>query len=282
MRASARARPATSARSSAGVTLCTSTTLYDGLDQPFAVSDPNGQVSTATFDALGRTTSTTSPRGGGALKQSLDVTTSRVTYDADGNVLDACRPRQASDGGGGCDATSRYATHTAYDVAGRPVASISYRDTSGSGASTLTRRWTYDADGNPSAVTDPNGHTTSSTYDLLDRQTAQTRPRTDASGTTAATAFTTRMVYDRVGNRISVSLPTTGTLFRYQIYRYDADNRLVDSIDGATGDTDRPASADGGADSRTRRLYDADGHPVATLRPPGVHHAASPTPTSAS
>lgn len=245
-------------RYGAGVTLCRTQTRYDGLDQPFATSDGNGQVGTARYDALGRQVSGTSPRG----QELVAETRTETLFNADGQPTSVCRPRQFSEGTGGCTASSRFATHTAYDVAGRPVSTTGFRDAAGT--QPLTSRVSYDADGNPVSTTNAKGKTSTAGFDLLDRMTSSTRPRT------ATTGFTTRYGYDRVGNRTSVITPVAGTETRTDAYSYDAMNRLVDTVAGASSPdagAAGPASADGGSNTRTRRLYDADGRAVAAFSP---------------
>lgn len=251
---------ADSPRFGSGVVLCTSQTAYDGLDQAFATRDGNGQVSTTSFDAHGRPTGTVRPRGGTTVSQPLGSMRTATLYNADGQPTTVCRPRQFTDSGGSCTPSSLYATHTGYDVAGRPDSVTSYRD----GSTALTSRTRYDADGNPIAVTDPGGNTTTANFDLLARQTALTRPRT------AGVSHTVTYGYDRVGNRTSATTPTEGGGSRTDAYGYDALNRLVDTVTGASSPVAAQAgvlSGDGGSNTRTRLLFDADGHTVGRYGP---------------
>jgi hypothetical protein len=91
--------------------------------------------------------------------------------------------------------------------------------------------------------------------------------------------------YDRVGNRTAViqELDATGGK-RTDAFVYDAANRLVDSVLGATS-TDPAAltglTSSGESNVRTRQVYDADGRVVGSYgrgRSPPV----SPTRTSGS
>jgi len=258
--------PADSDRYGPNVTLCTAATRYDGLDQATASSDGNAQVSTYSYDAQGRRTDQYTPR------DTYTTLHTAVLYNPDGNPTTVCRPRQFTDGysvydpASGdfeppvCNATSQYANQIGYDVAGRRASSRTYRDAD----TPLTATWTYDADGNPVAATDPNAHTTSTGTDLLDRPLTVTRPRD------AATTYTVSYRYDPVGNRTSVTTPVDATTSRTDAYAYDALNRTTDRVQGA----DNPdallagaASGDGGANIRTRTLYDADGRPVAAYGP---------------
>jgi len=252
-------------RFTAGVTLCATNTVYDGLGQVTASRDGNGQVSTSGYDAQGRRTDQYTPR---------DTYTSlhtAVVYDPDGNPTTACRPRQFTDGPSvydpvtgryviRCDAASKYAEQVGYDVAGRRTSSTTYRDS----GTPLVTRWAYDADGNPVSSTDPNGHTIATAVDLLDRVTASTAPRS------AGVGYTTGYGYDPAGNKTTVTHPVAGAVTRVDAYSYDADNRLLDSVTGSDNPSAGlagPASADGGSNVRTRAVYDADGHRVAQYGP---------------
>jgi len=249
--------PADSARYGPNITLCTAATTYDGLDQVTASSDGNAQVSTYSYDALARRTATVAPR----TNNNLATVRTEVRYDRDGQPLTVCTPRTFAPGGPGtCTSTDPYATQLGYDVAGRRASTTTYRDAS----TPLTATWTYDADGNTVTATDPNAHTTTTGTDLLDRPLSVTRPR-DAS-----TTYTVSYRYDPVGNRTSVTTPVDATTSRTDAYAYDADNRTTDRVQGADNPDALLAgtpSSDGGANIRTRTLYDADGRPVAAYGP---------------
>ena len=269
--APANCRPSTPADTgfAAGLTLCSSNVAYDGLDQKIAVSDAAGTTTRMSYDAVGRMTGSTTPRN----NNTIASTQTAMTYDADGHKLDVCSPREFTEGSGSCTAGSVYATHTTYNPAGTPTTVTRHRDA----GTVLTSSTSYDADGNPVASTDPDANTTTTGYDLLDRPTSLTKPRSPGL------AFTTLLGYDPVGNRTSVQTPdavatTTATSmtpagepgYRTTAYGYDADNRLLDTVTGADNliaASAGTASTDGGSNIRTRAVYDADGHTVATYSP---------------
>jgi RHS repeat-associated protein len=239
-------------RFSPGVVVCRTDTIYDGLDQVIATSDGDAQVTTSTYDAVGRRTTQNVPRR----NNGITTATTSVQYDQDDQPLVVCKPRQAALGVA-CSATARYATAYTYDAAGRPLSSSVRRD---SIARTTSMR--YDLDGNQTTTKDANGRSTTAAFDLLDRMTALAKPRA------AGVDYSTNYTYDAVGNRLSTTTPVAGTQKRYDAYSYDALNRLVDTVRGASGaDAAAAGTSTGGANTRTRLLYDADGHTVGQYTP---------------
>jgi RHS repeat-associated protein len=240
--------------------LCFESVGFDGEDNVVGRQDGNGQDTFFTYDPAGRKTLVSVPRFDGTIASLI----SESAYDADGHPTDVCAPRQFSEGGytAGppptlCASTARFGQHLAYDIAGRQTTKTTYRDNSGPGQTTS---FGYDADGNPTSMTDANNHLTTTAYDLLDRKATQAVPR-DAS-TTETTAWT----YDSVGNVTALTRP--GSLIT--AYSYDADNRSVDSVAGADNPSAAAAGlvdANGTKNIRTRVAYDADGNVVAQFDP---------------
>lgn len=194
-----------------GHRVCVSSATYDGLDRTVSTTDPMSMVTRAWYDAAGRQTRLDVPREGS------EILTSRWNYDKDGNVLDDCSPRQRV-ATNTCTSSGVHSSHMTWDRAGRTSAETRYRD--GSPTTTLTTGYGYDADGNPTRVTDPNDHTTTSTFDEQGRQLTQTKPRS------ANRAYTTSWNYDPSGNIRAIRAPgslNTGS---------GSDGNLV--IDGAT------------------------------------------------
>jgi RHS repeat-associated protein/uncharacterized repeat protein (TIGR01451 family) len=236
----------------AGRILCSSAVSYDGVDNRLSTTDANHQVTTYAYDGMRRQVSKSVPRNDGTL------TTLRtdMAYDPDGHVTDTCPPREFTEGAStSCTASGFFSQHRTYDVAGRLTSSTTFR---GVGGAADTTSFTYDADGNPLSTTDPNRHVTTTAYDLLDRRTGLTRQR-DAS-----TFNTTTTNYDPAGNVTAVIQPGN----RITAYSHDAANRLIDTVKGADN-VSAPAAglvaADGGSNVRTRTVYDADGHVVASF-----------------
>ncbi|MDQ1712818.1 MAG: hypothetical protein QOE45_2268 [Frankiaceae bacterium] len=258
--------------------VCQQTTAYDPLDNVVVTVDADGQRTTAVFDSLHRQSATVAPRATGVTRRS------ETRYDADGHALTACSPRQQTEGTGGCTATSVYATHTVYDVAGRIVATTVYR----AAGQALTTRTTYDADGNAVAVADPRqdtesgDHTVDQSFDLNDRRVGSDMPR----------AGVTTFQYSPSGDVVGVVAPGatgdnagsggSGRSVRITGYTYDASHRTVDVVsalqvsvaDPATDpDAVRAATATATTNEaaqtnlRTRTVYDAAGNSVATFGP---------------
>jgi RHS repeat-associated protein len=238
---------------------CWSQSAYDGVDNVISSTDANGNVTQALFDADHRRTHSITPRNDGIFANLVAVT----LFDATGNATDVCSPREQAEGGADnyvCNSTATYASHRAYDVLDRVSSTTTYR-APGTADTTMA---TYDGDGNPKTTVDANGHTTSYSYDLLDRKTVANVPR--ASGLSYATNWT----YDAVGNVISEQQPIDGNHLRITDHSYDADNRPVDTVTGASSATfisTTTYNASNGTDVRTRNVYDLDGNIVKMYSP---------------
>lgn len=199
-----------------GHKICTISTTYDGRGQSVSVTNADSQTTRTWLDAAGRTIRVDTPRSDGT----YTVLRNRWNYDRDGNVLDACSPRQfdsthesntTTDSAAGCTSTGVHSMHSVYDRAGRLTSSKSYRAAYNGGTGSPVANVTsygYDADGNQISVTDANGHETTSTYSYLGRRTSTTVPRS------ATKKLTTRWSYDYSGNTTAVFAPgsrNTGT-----------------------------------------------------------------------
>lgn len=176
----------------AGLLKCSRLVSYDNVDNVTSFSDGNDVVTRFTFDGVHREIKRLAPR-----TSNTDGRTDTV-YNLDGQVLRTCLPREFTLGSNSCGPTARYATHTAYDERGRARTHTTYRDATGPASVTT---FGYDADGNTTSVTDPNGHTTTAEYSLLGRKTSESAPR----GT--GISLTTRHLYDAAGNTTAVVRP---------------------------------------------------------------------------
>jgi RHS repeat-associated protein len=189
---------------------------YDLLGDQLSVTDPTGAVSTATYDYLGRRLTSTEvvrqdnknytteyrygPGGWLASVKSPAGVVGSTTYNAAGQpvtVTDGANnvTRYSYDGAGrvvrttlpdGTDATA------SYDLAGRTVGASSY---DAAGTVLRTQSSAYDANGNPTAVTDARGATTTFTYDATGLLTAQVEP------VNGSDSITSTFGYDVAGNR---------------------------------------------------------------------------------
>lgn len=205
----------------AGLILCFTRSSYDGTDNRTASGDGNAQVTSYLFDSLHRVAQTVGPRqvnGAGTI--------TAKTYDADGNVIWSCSPREFTDPGHtNCAGANPYSTRRFYTTLDQVYEATTFRVVNGV-TQAHTTAYAYDADGNQVSVTDPNGHTTTTQYDLLDRKTLQTVPR-DASSSNV-----TQWFYDAVGNLTTLDQPdgpSTGS---------GADGALV--VDGSTNGPGNP------------------------------------------
>ena len=123
-------------------------------------------------------------------------------------------------------------------------------------------KYSYDHDGNLLSTTDPDGDTTWTDYDALDRPIKTVSA--DGSGPND-THYATTTTYDAVGNVTSVTDPDGNVTS----YVYDNLNRQIETINplyftstesyDADGDLIRQTDFDG---RTTQYLYDADGNKI--------------------
>ncbi|GAA5178922.1 polymorphic toxin-type HINT domain-containing protein [Rugosimonospora acidiphila] len=242
---------------------------YDGLGQPSAITDPLGNITTYTYDALGDLTGRTDPQltgrsapggwsygydGDGEQTSSTDPTgaITQTTYDYFGDVATTTQALRSDTG------IQYHTTTYGYDYQGEATTVTSPTGV----ASTLA----YDHAGELTSATDAYGNTTGYGYDYAGRQVRVTHPDntsttdgydqagnltsttdwTAPSGGTTAPLRTATIGYDAVGN------PTSATTARgvTTTFQYDAGNRLVRQIE--------PVSPD--SSITTSYGYDADGN----------------------
>jgi RHS repeat-associated protein len=135
-------------------------------------SDPNGHVTTKTYDGSGNLLTSTDALG----------RETRYTYNSFNEVLTATDPLEV-------------ATTNTYDARGNLIA----RSTP-IGLSTATTTYTYGDSAHPgdvTSMTDPNGHTSTYTYDAGGDRTSTT----DASGDK------TKYIYNSIGERLTMVSP---------------------------------------------------------------------------
>ena len=223
-------------------------TGYDTFGAPTEMSDANGNVTTAGYDASGRQVSLTLP------SYTLPGTTTTITpvghrtYDPVGNLLTST------------DALNHTVTNT-YDQLGRMITTT----TPNNG---VTQR-SYDLNGDVLSVTDPTGAQTQATYDYLGREITQTSIVRQSSTTNTSTmaynnagwlatvttpgSVVTNYTYNALGQKITVS-DSLGNTARYA-YDGQGRNTTVTAPDG----TSRTVAYDGVGRGTTVRSYNSGG-----------------------
>ena len=172
-----------------------------------AVTDPNGNSTTITYDTYGNRTSVTDALG----------RTPATGYDVLGRTTSTTTAS-------GKTTTFTYNTAGLLATVTDPLGKIS--------------TFTYDAAGNKTAATDRLGHTTTYTYDALGRHTATTAPDTSTTSSgydndgnltsqTDQNAHVTSHAYDS-RNRLT---STADGLNRTTSYAYDAAGQLTGKTD---------------------------------------------------
>lgn len=218
---------------------------YDTNGDLVTAVDPLGNKTTRAYDAIGRLTSTVSPKGNVPGANASAFTTS-YSYDAISNLLvatdplghagvstyDANRNRTSITDPGG------HRTAYTYD-ADNEVTKVTRPDGSTLGSS-------YDADGNLISQVNGLGNVTNYAYDPLNRVVAMT------DGLNRTTSFG----YDGAGNRISLTDPAGQVTTK----SYDPTNELtgVSYSDGKTPPVSYGYDADG------RRISMSDGTGTST------------------
>ncbi|MBY8879933.1 LamG-like jellyroll fold domain-containing protein [Actinacidiphila acidipaludis] len=204
---------------------------YDTFGDETSVDDPDGDITTYTYDLDGRPTAISAPAYTPPGSATAITPTAGAVYDAVGNLTEVTD---------GLQHTTRYT----YDQFG-DRAEVQRPAVDGSVPTTHT---TFDTDGEALSVTDPTGAVTTATYDQLGEQltsTAVVRQPTPAS-------YTTTYEYDGRGDQVSVTLPggekSTAT--------YDAAGRTLTSTDPL--------------DNTTSYAYDLAGRPTRTTLPDGT------------
>jgi RHS repeat-associated protein len=235
------------------------TTGYDTFGDKAETEDPNGNVTTYSYDADGRQVSQTlppyTPPGGSSPITAVDTT----AYDGDGNVTSTT------------DGLSNTTTY-GYDQRGNQV-------TATDPARNVTTT-AYDPDGEPLSVTDPTGAETESTYDYKGRLATSTQiERYTGSGTqpyttnysyndatsggwlseeTSPDGVTTQYAYNPAGEKTSVT-NGAGNATSYS-YNSLGEQTKVTNPDGTATAT----GYDGAGNVTSTTSLDASGNALAT------------------
>jgi RHS repeat-associated protein len=229
---------------------------YNGNGQPLTITDPNGVLTTLTYDARSRLTSrstageTTSfsyyPTG--LLNTVTLADGSSLTYTYDG----AHRLTQISDGLGNkiaytLDAAGNRIAENTTDPSGvlhrthsRAFNTFNelYQDINAAGTAAVTTTYGYDSNGNQTSIAAPLSRNTANAYDALNRLSQVTDPSSgvthfgyDANDNLTSVvdprSLTTSYSYSGFGDLVAQSSPDTGSTS----ITYDAAGNLVTSTD---------------------------------------------------
>jgi RHS repeat-associated protein len=233
---------------------------YNSYGQPLTITDPNGVVTTLTYDSRQRLKSRQVGTGASAettgfqyyptgLLQTVtqpDNSTVSYIYDA------AHRLTQITDGAGNyiqytLDALGHRTAENSYDSAGalhrthtRTFNSNStlYQDINAAGTSAVTTTYGYDANENQTAINAPLSRNTINAYDALNRLNQITDPygvntniaydaADDLTSLTDPRSLTTSYRYNGFGQVNSQASPDTGTTTN----TYDSGGNLSTSTD---------------------------------------------------
>jgi len=238
----------------------TTTTVYDGVGNVLTTTDANGHATTYTYDALNRRATMT------------DAASELTQYQYDTGTLPGCLsppnpyPSCGATPGsnlitGQTDANGKV-TYYKYDALDRRIDVVRKV---GSVADTITAAdavttYTYDPVGNRLTLTEPDGNTTTTTYDKDNRITKVVNAASD----------TTSTAYDGVGNAIQVTEPNLNVVTS----TYDALNRLTQTTDSAglvatysyDNEGYRLSYGDGNVNT-TSYTYDAINRPITSIDP---------------
>ncbi|WP_410595427.1 LamG-like jellyroll fold domain-containing protein [Amycolatopsis sp. lyj-23] len=230
--------PATSVEAGGGAPVQArpiSQTGYDTFDEPTATSDPDGNITTNTYDTDGELLAVSSPAyTPPGTTTSLTPTSSR-TYDALGNVLTSTDPLN-------------HVTTNTYDQ----LSHLARTSLPPAGEAIPTWRYSHDLDGDLLSATDPTGARHEATYDAAGEQLTST----DVVRQPTTAAYTTQLTYGLNGRFLG--LPTIVTQPGGQPTTYEY-NRLGET----TSETDP-------LQHKTTYDYDDLGRATRTTLPDGT------------
>jgi RHS repeat-associated protein len=286
------------------------TTTYDPMDRPLLTTgpdtsaDPAGERTLRDYDQAGRLQKITKPRG--VATSTLDDFTTMLEYDP----LDRVTKQTEY----GTSTASKRVTHFCYDLAGdlisvtAPNAAPATPTCSATDTTGFTTRYVYDDAHRLKVQRDPEAHESRITYDANGNVETTERdidltptPDRIAKTTygydqrdaltqvterfTATRDLTTKIVYDRNGNRTRLISPRgydaaggSSTYTNYVTgYGYDALNRLVKTT--LPFDLGDDANGNGIVDDTEKQYvhqaYDANGNLAWTSLPVNTPNAAS-------
>ena len=214
------------------------THTYNGQGDKVSTEDPNGNVTNYQYDEFGNLSKVIDPLGGETTttwnSRGLPVTitdalgrTTTHQYNALGhlvsteNAADGVRAYTYDNLGNKLTETDELGRTTSYSYDGK------YRLTQITDPLGNTKSFTYDNNGNKLTETDWNGNITSYVYDDEDRLIGRTEPE----------GVITTYTYDSAGNKLTETIATAQNLEQTTQYSYDDLNRVIQIIDPIGGAT---------------------------------------------
>jgi RHS repeat-associated protein len=236
---------------------------------PCAEIDASGVVTQLAYNAAGDLTSSSTPDGNGS-----EVATTTYGYNGDGQVTSVVSPDGNLPGAN----SGNYTTITAYNADGG-TSSVTAAGGSGATVTPRTSYFGYDADGNQTTVEDARGYTTTTTFNADDEPTMVTDP----TGNSALTC------YDGAGE-ISQTVPAAGVAANSltqgscpSSYPSGYGKRLASDATTYTFDatgqdtsTTTPAPAGQSGYETTSFSYDPAGLPIQITSPPTSNASGAP------
>lgn len=191
---------------------------YDALGNVISEIDPATRTTTYTYDMFGRVLSKTLPDPDGSGILTAAVT--EFTYDAFGNLL-----TQVDKGSLSVEGDERLTTHE-YNVLNlRTRTTLPDPDGTSGPANSPILLWSYDANGNLLAETNPLGRVTRYTWNLKNQLTRTELPAVSSLPATTV-GYSSSTTYDLFGDITS----TTDALGRTTRFDHDALGRVILTI----------------------------------------------------
>jgi RHS repeat-associated protein len=232
------------------------TTASFGTDKPEPSSRANGLTYSTSYgyDAYGDLTSTTDPDGDVTESLSDAIGEQCASLSANGYAASASIPTSCPSA-----ASSYVTTYPAYDFFGQDLKKITPTNAAGG-----TWNYTFDANGDETAVEDPDGHTTTYTFDADGEQTAEALPAVSGSSPT------TTYAYDPSGNQVTMTKPL-GNVSGCGCAANHTWTTAFDNLGRKLSVTDPQSNV-------TSYTYDGNGNEL-TVTPPATTHSQKTTNT---